>query len=329
MTVKNRFRGWSPDNGETSRNNSPDFGENLNRDIDALNTENVSVYNSYSSGHTNRFGASTQYSTNELQFLQSMVTESIHINGITVRYMPRMSDYTDELFNEAPESVFDHGLQMPVYLESTSGFEGEGDQMTQFGIEFQEEVILRMSIPKFEELYGAYQETADPKYKRKRPYEGDLIVIPFGISSLNNNQYMPKFFEILRVTTFKDGAFFQAGDNYQYKIRARLFELAGEDIQYDPEIKEVEVIGDSEKPVVTHINNEDSIEPEGFVNITNKDSDIADPFANNHVTEVMSQERTLYSSTGEELKEKQPVMTKDYTAKAFGYGSVINNLDDI
>jgi hypothetical protein len=265
--------------------------------------------------------------------VQNMIRESININGITVRYMPRKSGYTDEMWNEQPESVFERGLQMDMLLVATAGFEGEGDVMTQYGIEFREEVILTVAMPRFEELYSTYSATGG--VARHRPLEGDLIVIPFGRSSANRNQYVPKVFEILRVTTYHDGAFFQLGDNYQYKIKARLFELSGEDLNFNPTVvrynadgTEATVSGDSDSKISRAVDPGVLIDSEtGGVNIT--DSDVhTDAWADNHTIEVSSQQQTNHSG-GVELKEKAKVIVSDYTSAAFGYPGVINNLDDI
>lgn len=335
MTIINRYKGFDENEESTiqRRNRDSDFGPVLNRDLISINSNNSStIKNSYSSRFVNRFGASTQYNTNELQIVQSVVTESIHINGITVRYMPRKSDYTDEIWNEKPESVFDRGLLMDMLLTSTAGFEGEGDIMTQYGIEFREEVILKLSIPRFESLYKSYQES-NPEYKRRRPLEGDLIVIPFGISSLNNNQYFPKFFEITRVTTYHDGAFFQMGDNYQYKIRARLFELSYEKFGYQPNPVETDLEG-NDSDVITKAEKQEqnkiTIGSDGKINITDNSNDVTDVFGDNRVIEQQSQEREVYDYEGKKLKDKPKVITNDYTAKAFGYSNgIINNLDEL
>lgn len=323
MAITNRYSGFTQFNGGSTDRDS-DFGENLNLDVRSFNTGDNTVTNSYNDSYNNRFGASSFYSTNEQRVAQSMITESININGITVRYMPRMSHYPDDLWNERPESVFDRGTLLDVFLESTSGFEGEGDVMTQYGIEFKEEVILRLSIPRFETLYSNYFSTLDSEsqlqYDRIRPLEGDLIVIPFGRTSDNKRQYLPKVFEILKVNTFRDGAFFQLGDNFQYKIRARLFELSGEDIGFKPNIEnskieslEKDIPYDSDK---------------GQYNIS-RDSDVhADSWADNVVIEQEAQEQEVYSE-GKELKEKNKVIVDDYTSTAFGYPSIITDLDDI
>ena len=312
-----------------------DFGVNLNRDIRSINNSyaySAGIRNTYVEGFINQFGASSNFSTNEQRLVQNMIRESINVNGITVRYMPRKSDYRDEMWNEQPESTFERGLQMDMLLVASAGFEGEGDIMTQYGIEFREEVILSMAMPRFDELYSTYNGV-----QRSRPLEGDLIVIPFGRSAQNRNQYVPKIFEITRVTTYHDGAFFQLGDNYQYKIKARLFELSGEDLEFNPTVvrynpdgSQIVVSGDSDSKIARAYEPDLLIDSEsGAVNITNDSEVHMDAWADNNVIEEESQEQTVYNNEGEKLKEKKKVIETDYTARAFGYPSVINNLDDI
>lgn len=322
MTIVNRYRGWDIPTSTTnnSRLRDSDFGVSKTRDVVALNEANpAGVSNPYNSNMVNRFGASSNYATAQLQALQSMVTEAININGITVRYMPRKNLDVDSVYNEVSASSFAKGLQIDMYLESTSGFDGAGDTMSQYGIEFQEEVILKCSIPRFNELYGQYE--GKDEAPRHKPLTGDLIVVPFGVSSVNDNQYIPKFFEILKVTTFRDGAFYQLGDNYQYQIRARLFELSNETFEWKPEVDNY--IADLEEERIV-------LDSDTYtVNITDRDSEVVDPFADNHDLEVASQQTEITDLHGEVLHKEVPVMVKDYTAKAFGYGSILNSLDDI
>ena len=333
MTVRNRYQGFSLFYEEAKRNRDSDFGSLRTRNLESINTANEANITNRYNNYGNRFGSSNHYNPNELQLVQSMVTETINHNGMTVRYMPRKSDYPDDVWNERPESVFDKGVQIDMLLASTAGFEGEGDLMTQYGIEFREEVVMKCSIPRFESLYGEYMRD-NPDYYRVRPLEGDLIVIPFGISSLNGNQYVPKFFEITRVTTYHDGTFFQMGDNYQYKIKARLFELSYEKMGWQPKVQKVDVYDEEIEIVKTKPQqleeNPVVVDDNGYVNITKDSEQIPDTFADNHVLEKESQVRTVYDYEGNALEDKPKVTTKDYTAVAFGYAQgVINNLDDI
>ena len=58
-------------------------------------------------------------------------------------------------------------------------------------------------IYKFEELYNNFDsdlksggDSDDAEtFKRTRPLEGDLVVIPFGRSAQNKEQYVPKVFD--------------------------------------------------------------------------------------------------------------------------------------
>ena len=339
MAIVNRFSGFSLATTAdfSTVDKDSDFGENLNRDVTQLNDGTATISNSYSGGYVNRFGASSNYSMNEQRFVQSMISESININGITVRFMPRSSKYRDDVWNESPESMFNRGFLMDVLLESAEGFEGEGDVMTQYGIEFQEEIELKLSIPRFEQLEENFRLSVDTEtqetYKRRRPLEGDLIVVPFGRTSQNNNQYVPKIFEIMRVTTYHDGAFFQLGDNYQYKLRCRLFELSGEDLGYSPKViqhnpgEDPKVIVDSDVGPIFKANK--GITDSEICQVQIDETIISDKFADNAPIEKRARDQEGYDKDGNKLKEKARVVTKDYTAQAFGYPSLIQSLDDI
>lgn len=350
MAIRNNYSGFTLASTTELNNadNDSDFGVNLNRSIQKVNDDyalSAGVRNTYIDGYINQFGASSRFSTNEQRLVQNLIRESININGITVRYMPRSAPYTDEVFNERPESRFHRGLQMDVLLVAAAGFEGEGDVMTTYGIEFREEVILSVAIPKFESLYDNFDSDLKSNgdsdeaitFARTRPLEGDLVVIPFGRSAQNKEQYIPKVFEILRVTTYHDGAFYQIGDNYQYKLRCRLFELSGEDLEFNPRVVEYNKNG-SQKNLIDsdtgpiaraktglELTDSDSLN----LNIADDSEDHFDTWADNKALEERSQKETKYNSQGEPLRDKGDVVTKDYTAEAFGYSGIINNLDDI
>ena len=350
MAIKNNYSGFTLASTTALNNadNDSDFGVNLNRSIQKVNDDyalSAGIRNTYIDGYINQFGASSRFSTNEQRLVQNLIRESININGITVRYMPRSAPYTDEVWNERPESRFHRGLQMDVLLVAAAGFEGEGDVMTTYGIEFREEVILSVAIPKFETLYDNFDSDLKARgdsedaitFTRTRPLEGDLVVIPFGRSAQNKEQYIPKVFEILRVTTYHDGAFYQIGDNYQYKLRCRLFELSGEDLEFNPRVVEYNKDGtqknliDSDTGPIARAKTglELTDSDSRNLNIADDSDDHFDTWADNKAIEERSQKETKYDSQGEPLRDKGDVVSKDYTAEAFGYAGIINNLDDI
>lgn len=345
MAITNNFTGFvvatTADYAKTD--NDSEFGVNLNRSITKINRDynySTALRNTYQEGYINQFGASSSFSTNEQRLIQSMIRESINVNGITVRYMPRVAAYEDNVWNERPESRFERGTEMDMILVAAAGFEGEGDVMTQYGIEFREEVVLSMAIPRFEELYDVYEASVDaslePKIRRSRPLEGDLIVIPFGRSASNRSQYVPKVFEISRVTTFHDGAFFQLGDNYQYKIQARLFELSGEDLAFNPTVVEYNEDG-SQKTLIDSETGPISQAKSGWqildsdtiaLNIADDSDDLFDSWARNNSIELRARERTIYDSEGS-VEEKTSVIVDDLSSKGHNQFGVIDNIDKI
>jgi len=346
MAITNAYTGFtvasSADYQQTD--NDSDFGVNLNRNIQQINRDysiSAGIRNTFVEGYINQFGSSARFSTNEQRLVQNLIRESININGITVRYMPRWSPYTDEVWNERPESQFDRGYQADMILVAAAGFEGEGDVMTQYGIEFREEVIMSIAIPRFDALDSDFRASVDSdtetKFGRERPLEGDLLVIPFGRSAQNRDQYVPKVFEITRVTTYHDGAFFQLGDNYQYKIRAKLFELSGEDLEFNPTV--VEYFNDgTQATLIDSDTGPIARAKEGIqftdsetraINIVSDSESTGDSWADNTAIEERAQEQIIYDDDGEALKEEQTVVEEDYTSRAFRVPGVINNLDDI
>lgn len=342
-TIVNAWSGFdsSMNTVTTTVDADSNFGDNVNFNITNVNVTTTGVVNTYLDA-SNQFGASSRFSSNEQRLLQNFTSEAIHHNGITVRYCPRWSPFTDRVWNERPESYFDKGVQMDMMLTAATGFEGEGDVMTQYGIEFREEIIVTVSMTRFENLYSHYDSDLKinkgvdyaKKFERTRPLEGDLLVVPFGRSSANNRQYSPKVFEILRATSYQDGPFFQMGSNYQYKLRARLFELSFEDLDFNPTVVEYNPDGtqltyiDSDTGKISRsFDGIDVIDSETHaLNIT-KDSDLfADSWASNVDIEKESQIKD--SIDAGVTVEKAPILVKDYSAKIWG-GSAINNLDDI
>ena len=250
--------------------------------------------------------------------------------------MPRHSKYTDSVFNERPESKFHAGYQIDMMLLAAAGFEGEGDVMTTYGVEFREEVIMTVAINNFNAKHAAYDSDLSDSdsafYNRQRPLEGDLIVIPFGRSAQNKNQYVPKIFEITRVTTFHDGAFFQVGDNYQYKLRCKLFELSGEDLGFSPTAityntvtgKETTTTNEKIQRAAAGVNFEDS--DTRALNIVRDSDSLTDSYARNREIEKRAQNRVIYDDDGN-VQEKSDVIVEDYGKSAHNSPGIINNLD--
>lgn len=342
MAITNRYS-LTDYSVDVSRDNDSDFGENKTfsmRDANDIGTSSIS--NSYVQYHNNQFGASTRFSTNTQRVVQGMVTEAINHNGITVRYMPRLGKYDKTVFNETPEIVYHRGMQIDVLLEGAMGFDGLGTQLTNIGLQFNQEVTLKMSISRYDDLYNEFLETLtdsdNAKYIRPRPLEGDIVVIPFGRSAHNKNQYFPKFFEITECTTYMDASLFQLGDNFQFDIRARLFDFSAEDVDFIPVVQEYGLGSPIENNLITNTTvqeiltrgttaytDSEMFDSEGY-NVFS-DSDQWDTYADNQLLETRAQVNPKWDKG--KIVAEQDVFLDDLTAIAFGVPGTLNNLDDI
>ena len=63
-----------------------------------------------------------------------LIVESIKIYGQDVKYMPRTLVKEDDLFGEDILSKFETAVDLEMYIKNTTGFEGEGDFLSKFGL---------------------------------------------------------------------------------------------------------------------------------------------------------------------------------------------------
>ena len=139
-----------------------------------------------------------------------MVDESIKIHGIDCVYIPRTLVNEDEIFGEDSLPKFENGREIEMYVENYDGFEGEGEVMTQFGLDIKDEITLTLSNEDFSNVF------ADKKYAY--PREGDLIYFP-----LSNGLFEVNFVE-------REKNFFSFGKTFTYQVKCSMFRLLGEDI---------------------------------------------------------------------------------------------------
>ncbi|MCG7944886.1 MAG: hypothetical protein N0C84_00920 [Candidatus Thiodiazotropha taylori] len=270
-----------------------------------------------------------QYSTGINEVANDLITETINLNGISVRYLPRGSNYRDEVWMEEAESFFHKGFMVDMMLISADGFEGEGHTMTQYGLEYKEEIELTVSMDRFRALDSDYEVTLTDServmFTRPEPLEGDLIIIPFGRGANNRDNYIPKVFQINYINTYQDGVFFQLGDLYQHRIRATLYELSAESINFYPVISRLDtVIHDSEAGLIV-----DGNTASADSDIASTLGEISDKYAKNYELEKRSQKQELFNSQGKKVGDAK-VLVDDYTSKAFGLNSdILSDLDDI
>ena len=166
----------------------------------------------------------SQGTTGEQDLTQSLVNEQIAMFGKNVYYIPRTLVKSDTVFGEDTMSKFDDAFEIEAFIEDNSGFRGDGDMFTKFGVQIADQVTFVISRTRFTE---AVDDNAT-LIVEGRPNEGDLVYFPLA----------NKIFEIQFVEY--EVPFFTLGKQYTWGLRCELFQYSDEDI--DTGITEVDAI---------------------------------------------------------------------------------------
>jgi len=166
----------------------------------------------------------TQGTTGEQDLTQSLVNEQIKMFGRDVYYIPRTLVKQDTVFGEDTMSKFEGAYLIEAFIEDNSGFRGDGDMFTKFGVQIADQATFVISRTRFTE---AVDDNA-VLIVEGRPNEGDLVYFPMA----------NKIFEIQFVEY--EVPFFTLGKQYTWGLRCELFQYSDEDI--DTGITEVDAI---------------------------------------------------------------------------------------
>ena len=166
----------------------------------------------------------SQGTTGEQDLTQSLVNEQIAMFGKNVYYIPRTLVKNDTVFGEDTMSKFDDAFEIEAFIEDNSGFRGDGDMFTKFGVQIADQVTFVISRTRF----TAAVDDNTTLIVEGRPNEGDLVYFPLA----------NKIFEIQFVEY--EVPFFTLGKQYTWGLRCELFQYSDEDI--DTGITEVDAI---------------------------------------------------------------------------------------
>ena len=147
--------------------------------------------------YINNFGSSPEQS-----LVQDLVIESIKFYGIDVTWIPRItSANADSILNEDVNESYSYNREIEVYIKNIEGFEGQGDFLSKFGLQIEDQITFTMAIRRFDQLESGYT----------RPREGDLIYLP-----LNKKLFQIQFVE-------HESLFYPVGTLPVYDLRCELF----------------------------------------------------------------------------------------------------------
>ena len=114
----------------------------------------------------------------EQHLYEDLVVESLRMYGQDTLYLPRTIVQEDTILGEDVQSKFGDAYGVEMYIENPEGFEGEGDLMSKFGVQQQDDVTLIISWERWETyIQPLIQNEKDIKLA-SRPKGGDLIYFP-------------------------------------------------------------------------------------------------------------------------------------------------------
>jgi hypothetical protein len=154
----------------------------------------------------NNFGAQS-----EQTLIEDLIIESIKMYGHEVYYLPRETVDLDEVFNEDTLTKFEDSYLIEAYIKNVEGFEGEGDFVSRFGLEYRDRITFTVAKRRFE------QDISQTTFQTL-PHEGDLIHF-----NMNQKLYEVKYVE-------HESIFYQMGSLQTYDIVCELFEYSNEQL---------------------------------------------------------------------------------------------------
>ena len=148
----------------------------------------------------------------EQDILEDLSVELIKTMGRDMYYIPRNILDMDIIFGEGLQVNYKNGIPLEMYIDSVSGFDGQGDIASKFGIEIRDNIMFTLSKKRFkEEVQTRFTNII-------RPREGDLIYFPLAKA----------VFEINFVE--HENPFYQFGKLFSYKLTCELFTYNQEEI---------------------------------------------------------------------------------------------------
>jgi hypothetical protein len=150
--------------------------------------------------------------SNEQDLTEDLTIEIIKTMGREMYYIPRNIVELDKIFGEGKIVNYKDTVAIEMYIDSVTGFQGQGDIASKFGIEIKDNVYLTLSKKRF------IQEVQSRFPTITRPREGDLIYFPLSKS----------VFEINFVE--HENPFYQLGKLHSYRLTCELFTYDQENV---------------------------------------------------------------------------------------------------
>ena len=197
---------------------------------------------------------------NEQDLVEDLTIEAIKVYGHNVKYIPKNIQEIDNLFGEDKLIKYDVAADVEMYVKNVEGFEGEGDFMSKFGLQINDQLTLTVARKRFDQIkteklttevgYNYLQESANTDAPSRQFLSNtaasntESIILETGTTGVNNYQisserpqegdliFFPlvnKLFEIKFVE--HEQIFYQTGRLQTYDLRCELFKYSSERIR--------------------------------------------------------------------------------------------------
>ena len=197
---------------------------------------------------------------NEQDLVEDLTIESIKVYGHNVKYIPKNIQEIDNLFGEDKLIKYDVAADVEMYVKNVEGFEGEGDFMSKFGLQINDQLTLTVARKRFDQIkteklveetgYNYLQESANTDAPSRQFLSNtaasntESIILETGTTGVNGYQitserpqegdlvFFPlvnKLFEIKFVE--HEQIFYQTGRLQTYDLRCELFKYSSERIR--------------------------------------------------------------------------------------------------
>jgi len=161
-------------------------------------------------------GASVGYESEQC-LVESMNIEAIQITGVDVAYIPRTLNKLDRIFGEDVLSSFESYATIEMYISDFSGYGGESEVLSRFGMEIRDTASFIVARKRYVEEVAPIVPINRNDRIKLRPCEGDLIFVP-------NTKSL---FEIKFVEDEEPG-WYQLNKKYVWTLRCELVILNNE-----------------------------------------------------------------------------------------------------
>jgi hypothetical protein len=162
--------------------------------------------------------------SSEQLLMEDIIIECLKIYGFDTYYIPRQAVNEDMILGEDVLNKYASAYPLEMYMQNVTGFEGDGDLMTKFGVEIRDTATFVVARRRWDEVIASSGDAV----LTTRPAEGDVVYFPL----------TKAFFEIKRVES--TDPFFQVGKLYVYKLQCELMQYSSE--MFDTGVSEIDDI---------------------------------------------------------------------------------------